>query len=103
MWERVKGKILIAFNDIAFTNCMPDYFSIARVVTLSKDSTEFPAVGDIRTIAVLPAITKLLETCILIILEKEIVEKNMLHPNQSGFRHGQSCLDNLVVVKNFVM
>lgn len=58
----------------------------AKIVPLSKEDTSFPSKGAIRTISVLPAISKLYGICLLEKLEKEIKEKNILHPNQRGFR-----------------
>ena len=43
----------------------PAYLGTARFVPLSKTDSAFPKPDDVRTIAVLPAISKLIEICIL--------------------------------------
>ena len=58
--------ILKAFNKWLYDGTVPEYINKARIVSLSKTpGTAYPAVGDIRTISILPAITKLLELCLL--------------------------------------
>ena len=47
----------------------PAYLGTARFVPLSKTDSAFPKPDDVRTIAVLPAISKLIEICILQRLE----------------------------------
>ena len=44
---------------------IPDYIATARTVFLSKDGTPYPVEGDVRVIAILPAITKLYELVLL--------------------------------------
>ena len=69
---------------------------LARIIPLSKEpSNPFPAHGQVRTIAVTPAITKLYELCILGKLRKEIVEKELIHERQRGFVPSRSCDDNI--------
>lgn len=59
---------------------MPDYVKRARYIPLSKDVCKgpFPELGNVRLIAILPAISKLYETCILLKLTKEIEEKDLI-------------------------
>ena len=72
----------------------------AKTIFLSKDEngSQFPKVGDVRIIAVLPAITKLYE---LVLHEKLLADINArapLHPHQRGFVAGKGCLNNLADV-----
>ena len=46
-------------------NKIPSYLNIARMIPLSKEATAYPEVGNIRTIAVLPAISKIWEKILL--------------------------------------
>ena len=68
----------------------------AKTILLSKDknNSAYPKVGDVRIIAVLPAITKLYE---LVLQEKinEALTINPLHPHQRGFVKGKSTQHNL--------
>ena len=52
-------------NEVFASEVWPSYLGTAKFVPLSKTDSEFPAPNDVRTIAVLPAISKLLEICIL--------------------------------------
>ena len=47
---------------------MPQYMKKAKIIPLSKDAnnSQFPEVGQVRTIAVTPAISKLFELCQLL-------------------------------------
>ena len=51
---------------------IPKYLYSAKVTALTKDKklSVYPSVGDIRTIAVLPVITKLYETALLVKLKE---------------------------------
>ena len=71
---------------------------LARIILISKDedSPYYPEEGKVRTIAVLPAITKLYEICLHQHIEEHIQDKEILHPNQRGFRPKKSCRDNII-------
>ena len=68
---------------------IPPYLREARSIILSKSEDHFPAIGDVRIIAILPAITKLFEQCLLILIKIDLL-KNPLHQNQRGFCDGKS-------------
>ena len=65
------------------TEQIPAYMQKAKTFFLSKDAdgSEFPQIGKVRIIAVLPAITKLLEQVVLILTKEELKKKAPLHPN----------------------
>jgi hypothetical protein len=69
-------------------------------VPLSKDpeGSQFPKYGEVRTIAVTPAIAKLYELCLLQRLTAETELKCPLHPHQRGFRAKLSTEHNLADV-----
>lgn len=71
-WMAIKKKILDTFNEWLENNHMPQYILTTRIVPLSKTESVFPPTGDVRTIAVAPALTKLLELCIKQKLDREI-------------------------------
>lgn len=74
----------------------------ARTILLSKDDTEYPQEGDVRVIAILPAITKLYEVFLHKYILEETKEKAPLHPLQRGFVAGGSCLKNISEVFDFM-
>ncbi len=74
---------------------LPQYMKTARTVFLSKEDTEFPKIGNVRIISILPAITKLWDTILLQKLREEIELRKPLHENQRGFVRGGSCLKNI--------
>ena len=67
-----------------------------NIFCLSKEPTEFPTVGAIRTISVLPAITKMYELLLLQFLNEEVKRINDIPENQRGFREKTSTFDNLL-------
>jgi hypothetical protein len=89
-------KVSTFFTNSLTKGSLPSYFKTARVVPISKTSSPFPPYPDIRTLAILPAITKLYEQCILTLLQKEITERNLLSDSQKGFRAGTGCIDNII-------
>ena len=83
IWDRIKERILGIFNVWATGQVSPNYLNIAQIVPLSKekDAPLFPAVGNVRTIAVLPSIAKLFELCILQRLQSWAKENEIIHAN----------------------
>ena len=67
LWMNMKTKILRTFNEWTTTLRIPSYVKKAKIIPLSKDANNspFPILGEVRTIAVTPAISKLYELCIL--------------------------------------
>ena len=93
--EAVVCKLRITCQQWLDNGQIPEYLKQAKVIPLSKETTMFPQVGNIRTIAVLPAITKVYEKLILTRLQEEITAKKLIHDSQSGFQRGKSTLSNL--------
>ena len=51
---------------------IPAYFTIAKTFLLSKEETPYPKEGNVRIIAVLPAVLKLFEQILLKNLRREL-------------------------------
>ena len=69
----------------------------------SLDDGPFPEVGAIRTIAILPALFKLLEQCVQTKLHNYVETHNILHRGQRGFRSESSCSTNIHdLLKHFI-
>ena len=81
----ITGKI----NSIFASRSWPKYIGTARFIPLSKTSEEYPSIEQVRTIAILPAISKLLELCIMGRLEPIVYSNaNLIDNSQAGFRPG---------------
>ena len=65
VFKAYKEKILQTFNDWYNGTEIPRYLKAGRVFALSKEDTQFPTLGKIRTITILPALTKLYELTML--------------------------------------
>lgn len=90
--EKVRSHCEKWFNGIL---PLPEYFTKARTVFISKDGTQFPSPGEVRIISMLTAIAKLWESIVHILLFREIYRKAPLHFQQRGFIPGGSCIKNL--------
>jgi hypothetical protein len=73
----------------------PSYLKNARIIALSRTTSSCLTLGQVRTISILPEISKVFEQCILTKLEEEIENKNLISPFQRGFRKGKGCHTNL--------
>ena len=91
----VRQKIKCTFAEWLNGARVPAYITTARVIFLSKEQTPYPAEGNVRTIAILPAITKLYELVLHRKLIACIKEHGLLHAHQRGFVEGGSTLQNI--------
>ena len=66
-FEKFAEKMRSQFEDWLNGKNLPAYLTTARTVFLSKDGTQYPKEGDVRIIAILPALMKLYE---LVLLQK---------------------------------
>ena len=88
-------KLTFVFNKWWKGAEIPAYLKTARVVALSKDGTQRPAEGDIRTIAIAPQLTKVYEHVVHARLDEHITSKGLIHKTQRGFMKDQSTAHNL--------
>jgi hypothetical protein len=100
--EQLIHKLQATFNHWIATGKMPKYMTQTRMVALSKSHSPYPEVGDIRTLAISPAISKVLEKAIVKRLNDYINDQNLLHHSQSGFVKGKSTLHNIQAVINWI-
>ena len=63
------------------------------MIPLSKEKSEFPEVGNIRSICVLPVVSKVFEKVMLKRLRTHMDENNCLHEAQKGFTVGKSTIN----------
>ena len=81
---------------------MPPHLKVARTVMLSKDGTQYPLYGEVRVVAILPAVTKLYEQFLHRELWTQVQERHPLHELQRGFVPGGSCLKNATELLVFI-
>ena len=65
-----------------------------RLILLSKDNTDHPAIIDTIPTSILPAVTKFFESSILHNLEI-LTSNEKMSKNQRGFTKGKSTIDNI--------
>jgi hypothetical protein len=99
-WNKCKFKILKNFKAIIASKDVPRYFKRTMVMNLSKENTDTPEVGGVRTIAIASAIAKLFELPVLEELEKDQQIKQPLNKEQRGFVKTKSSYDNLLDITN---
>lgn len=76
-------------NELLRKSLWPHYLSTAKFIALSKTESAFPKSDELRTIAILPAWTKVIESVILERLNKQLYGPNgKIHRSQVGFRPG---------------
>ena len=82
IWDKIQGRIKDIFNEWS-RGSAPNYLNRSNIIPISKDkdSPLFPATGDVRTIAVLPSISKFYELCILQRLTEWTNSNKILHKN----------------------
>lgn len=93
--EKFTKKVTAEFNNWLRDGRLPKYCTQARMIALSKEDSPFPVYGNIRTLSITPAITKVFEKVIQARFSKQIEDNNLLHPSQRGFRRGMGTLTNL--------
>ena len=91
---------------IIFINCLrrgifPDIWKHANVVPVHKKN-EKNVKGNYRPISLLPIFGKILEKLIFDSLYSHLVSSKLLNPNQSGFRPGDSTINQLISITHTI-
>ena len=91
---------------IIFTNCLrcgifPQIWKCANVVPVHKKN-EKNLKGNYRPISLLPIFGKILEKLIYDSLYTHLVSCELLNPNQSGFRPGDSTINQLISITHTI-
>ena len=105
---------MIKFSDVAlvnplkiiFTNCLrrgrfPKIWKYANVVPVHKKN-EKNVKGNYRPISLLPIFGKILEKLVYDSLYSHLVSHDLLNPNQSGFRPGDSTVNQLISITHSI-
>ena len=89
-----------------FTNCLrrglfPEIWKYANVVPVHKKN-EKNLKGNYRPISLLPIFGKMLEKLIYDSLYSHLISHELLNPNQSGFRPGDSTVNQLLSITHTI-
>ena len=112
-WDEISVR-MIKLSDVAlvvplkiiFTNCLrsglfPHIWKHANVVPVHKKN-EKNLKGNYRPISLLPIFGKILEKLIYDSLYSHFVSSELLNPNQSGFRPGDSTVNQLISITHTI-
>ena len=112
-WDEISVR-MIKLSDVAlvlplkkiFTNCLrrglfPEIWKYANVVPVHKKN-EKNLKGNYRPISLLPIFGKILEKLIYDSLYSHLVSHELLNPNQSGFRPGDSTVNQLLSITHTI-
>ena len=91
----------LIFKNSIRTGVFPDIWKLANVVPVHKKGQK-NLLKNYRPISLLPIFGKIFEKLIYNSLYTHIVSCNLLHPNQSGFRSGDSTINQLLSITNYI-
>ena len=96
--------LIVPFK-IIFANCLsrgifPDIWKHANVPVHKKNEKNLK--GNYRPISLLPIFGKILEKLIFASLYSHLVSSELLNPNQSGFRPGDSTINQLISITHTI-
>ena len=103
---KLRDVALITPLKIVFTNCLrcglfPEIWKYANVVAFYKKN-EKNVKGNYRPISLLPIFGKILEKLMYDSLYSHLVSHELLNPNQSGFRTGDSTVNQIISIKHTI-
>ena len=103
---KLSDAALITPLKIIFTNCLrrglfPETWKYANVVPVHKKN-EKNVKGNYRPISLLPIFGKILEKLMYDSLYSHLVSRELLNPNQSGFRPGDSTVNQLISITHTI-
>ena len=103
---KLSDAALITPLKIIFTNCLrrglfPETWKYANVVPVHKKN-EKNVKGNYRPISLLPIFGKILEKLMYDSLYSHLVSHELLNPNQSGFRPGDSSVNQLISITHTI-
>ena len=103
---KISDAALVIPLKIIFTNCLrsglfPEIWKYANVVPVHKKN-EKNVKGNYRPISLLPIFGKILEKLIFDSLYSHLVSNDLLNPNQSGFRPGDSTVNQLLSITHTI-
>ena len=85
----------IIFDNILLTGIFPDQWKEANVTPVHKKNDK-QIISNYRPISLLPVLAKVYERIIFKNLYNYLISNNLITKNQSGFRPGDSCTNQLL-------
>ena len=85
----------IIFDNILKTGIFPDQWKVANVTPVHKKKDK-QVITNYRPISLLPILAKVFERIIFKNLYNHLISNNLITKNQSGFRPGDSCTNQLL-------
>ena len=85
----------LVFNNIMRTSNFPILWKLANVTPVFKKNDK-RTIKNYRPISLLPLISKIFEKILFNRLYKHLTNNNLITPNQSGFRPGDSPINQLL-------
>ena len=87
----------IIFENALKSGCFPDSWKKGNVIPVHKKASK-QSVSNYRPISLLPIFGKIFEKIIYNNLYSYLIENEILNENQSGFRKGDSCVNQLIAI-----
>ena len=84
--EKMKGKILMIFNNILEEGKIPKEWKSSVITMISKKSTEPHNPDNYRPLSITACLARLLERLLLRRLQSHLCKEHLIIKNQSGFR-----------------
>ena len=89
--------LLIIYKKCLEKGCCPNQWKKANVVTVHKKNGK-QLIKYYRPISLLPICGKVLERLLYNSLFEFFIQNNLITPNQSGFKAGESCINQLISI-----
>ena len=93
--QHISLPLKIIFDNVLETGIFPDQWKEANVTPVHKKSDK-QIVSNYRPISLLPVVAKIFERIIFKNLYNLLTFNNLITKNQSGFRPGDSCVNQLL-------
>ena len=94
---KICDKSLLLFKNSSQSSCYPDIWKRSNIIHAQKESDK-QLVNNYRPISLLPIRSKLFEKIIFNKIYNFLLEESLLNSNQSGFRPGDSCINQLLAI-----
>ena len=88
--ESALNYIKVIFNDCMRLNYFPEDWKVAKILVFPKAGKDLTKPDNYRPISLLNTLSKLFEGVLLNRLKKEVHGRNLIRPEQFGFRPGHS-------------
>ena len=98
--QQIAPHLCHLINSIIITEIFPDIYKISRILPLSKPGLPTDLIKNYRPINNLPTIEKIIETYLMIHINKHVEKHNILSDKHHGGRRGHSTMTALTMIYN---